>query len=530
MEPIWKIKDILEPLEDDEDEIKDFLLTGHLYDEFKKNLELLKGLIHTLIVGETGRVFDFLTWFESSIARGHDEHRWYWFDMLHYRYTGEFAKNLMLLATEEDDDDMRELLIAYTIGYMTHLATDIVGHPYVNRFSGGPYRTQWHRHFLGENVIDAWAWREYDPDIGEPDDDAPDNSLAFASIHESLKLNTNEKRRLASLIHEALGRTYGEVESPDIISQDQIRSLFDFMYEYFNHATKQSSLSIPEPQEPEIFPSLDDLFENPPNVPNPADDDMNWEDVFAGIVGFVSWAAETLVEAATLPFAAAADLTTFPLRWWLYEIKLLLYDLHKSARWMLVLEGYVLPHNDELHHAALGEFIHQRAYSPDYPRMRNAPVLHDANGDPRPIDPPEPPPPSNEHQLGYPGTGVEERSTISSPYDLDDTPRAFIDSVVDDLSEICPRLRQIAESVGPYAPRDPEPGIVYTDQATKDILQDGRHYPLGAAPDLGALFIQKAIRDQDLYDTLGLSKLDATDLSRLDGLDMGSMDFQSGCR
>jgi hypothetical protein len=38
---------------------------------------------------------------------------------------------------------------------MTHLATDVTGHAFVNQISGGPFRTHWQRHHLVENHLDA---------------------------------------------------------------------------------------------------------------------------------------------------------------------------------------------------------------------------------------------------------------------------------------------------------------------------------------------------------------------------------------
>ena len=43
---------------------------------------------------------------------------------------------------------------AYALGYLTHLATDVTGHAFVNAISGGPFRTHWQRHHLVENHID----------------------------------------------------------------------------------------------------------------------------------------------------------------------------------------------------------------------------------------------------------------------------------------------------------------------------------------------------------------------------------------
>jgi len=66
---------------------------------------------------------------------------WYWFDMLHYRNTGEFARNLIALS-----DVGSPIQRAYAYGYLSHIATDLLGHSYVNQIVGGPYRTQVQRH------------------------------------------------------------------------------------------------------------------------------------------------------------------------------------------------------------------------------------------------------------------------------------------------------------------------------------------------------------------------------------------------
>jgi hypothetical protein len=50
-----------------------------------------------------------------------------------------------------DDDGLR----AYSLGYMTHLATDTTAHSFVNSICGSPFRTHWQRHHLVENHIDT---------------------------------------------------------------------------------------------------------------------------------------------------------------------------------------------------------------------------------------------------------------------------------------------------------------------------------------------------------------------------------------
>src|SRR5947209_15501047 len=40
---------------------------------------------------------------------------------------------------------------AFALGWMSHLATDVAGHCFVNEKCGGPYRLHWQRHHLIEN-------------------------------------------------------------------------------------------------------------------------------------------------------------------------------------------------------------------------------------------------------------------------------------------------------------------------------------------------------------------------------------------
>ena len=77
--------------------------------------------------------------------------KWWWFDALHYRKTGQLAAALL-----EQTRDMTSPLHLYAMGYLTHVAADTVGHPYVNLFSGGPYRAQAQRHKTGENYQDVF--------------------------------------------------------------------------------------------------------------------------------------------------------------------------------------------------------------------------------------------------------------------------------------------------------------------------------------------------------------------------------------
>lgn len=102
-----------------------------------------------------GLVFEKL--FTPAMQIGKPRENWMWFDILHYRRTGEFAKKLVYRANLEGDPDVQ----AYAYGYLTHIATDLVGHEYVNEIVGGPYRTHVWRHVTVENFMDSWASKKY---------------------------------------------------------------------------------------------------------------------------------------------------------------------------------------------------------------------------------------------------------------------------------------------------------------------------------------------------------------------------------
>ena len=105
-----------------------------------------------------------------GVAAGFDEKTFFWSDMLHYRKTYRFARSLWQLANDIAsgtstnpaangfDTAHAPSLKAYALGWMTHLATDVAGHCFVNEKCGGPYRLHWQRHHLVENHIDAAAY------------------------------------------------------------------------------------------------------------------------------------------------------------------------------------------------------------------------------------------------------------------------------------------------------------------------------------------------------------------------------------
>jgi len=62
----------------------------------------------------------------------------HWADLMHYNRTGRFPIRLVEHATILEDEQARSAALAYALGYMTHIATDIATHPYVNSIAGAP--------------------------------------------------------------------------------------------------------------------------------------------------------------------------------------------------------------------------------------------------------------------------------------------------------------------------------------------------------------------------------------------------------
>ena len=126
----------------------------------------------TAILALVSQAYDWFGLFSLGLNKGYDNQDFFWSDMLHYRKTSQFGRSLWKLANDREasrlptPDEAKKIadqLRAYALGYITHLATDTTGHPFVNEKSGGPFRTHWQRHHLIENHMDA---KTYDDDHG----------------------------------------------------------------------------------------------------------------------------------------------------------------------------------------------------------------------------------------------------------------------------------------------------------------------------------------------------------------------------
>ena len=167
--------------------------------------------------------------------------KWWWFDALHYRRTGEFAQALLNKTTPGSP------LHLYAIGYLTHVTADTVGHPYVNSICGGPYRSHAQRHKASENYQDVLNFRN-----------VRGQDWNFSKLHAFYNFNftgpidtendvpdpfTNLPDDLAKLITETLAEVYNENPAPPrpdyaaAITPADLNDTYRLWYRWFRNAT-----------------------------------------------------------------------------------------------------------------------------------------------------------------------------------------------------------------------------------------------------------------------------------------------------
>lgn len=383
---ITKYEHYLGPLAENlEEEVS--RLTGGLSEAVSDVLGELKniliGLLENLVTHEIG----FFDYFSLGFNKGYDEKSFLWSDMLHYRKTGEFGQALWNRAAEDGDDGLK----AYSLGYLTHMATDVTGHGMVNAIAGGPFRLHWQRHHLVENHLDS-LWCLNDPlrpgspgQYGQLTESALYFDIAFGDDDEAvprppyptgdtlreryvrrrtLDIDSELPDSVAELIIKAMEDVFyvdGELH-PQILRDNDgkpnvklIKDTYWLLFQFLK-ITTTDGFGHERPQPPDVFPNLDFPRWSDPaedNAPGDDDDDGSfWDDLldfFLAIVKVIVYIFEVALWLATLPWAVLADIVTYPIRLGIYyALELPLWHLFKSVRSAMVMTGYLAPMDDEI--------------------------------------------------------------------------------------------------------------------------------------------------------------------------------------
>ncbi len=166
-------------------------LTGGLLSSLGDGITQLKTGLITFVEEELLTAKDIFAGFDTCVEKGWDDQSLLWGDVVHYRRTTEIGRRLIeqAEAMRSVSDDQFEQMLAFALGWITHVGTDTIGHSFVNEQCGGPFRNHPQRHHLIENHIDAWNYRHADagrpgpPDPIAANDTYPDltlSGLAFA--------------------------------------------------------------------------------------------------------------------------------------------------------------------------------------------------------------------------------------------------------------------------------------------------------------------------------------------------------------
>jgi hypothetical protein len=362
-------------------------LTGGLSETVGDISGELSGILTTALEDFVVQQEDWWSFFSLGLDKGYDEKAYFWSDMLHYRDTGQFARAIWKNADANGSDAAR----AYALGYITHIATDVTGHAFVNSISGGPFRLHWQRHHLVENHMDAF-WYLRDPTSARTGNNYPqltESALYFDIAFEedtdgvvsrpsyptggTLRQNWERKRLLdidsklpgdlADILRRAMTDVwYPNGKHPLILDRtdgrpapDLIADAYDLFFRYLKLVTVDGfGHELPDP--PDVFPNLDfPTLSDPAGDAPPGDGDGGgsfWDDLLdfiLSVIALIAYIAEVAAYLATLPWAILADLITYPLRLGLYyALELPLFHMLKAFRAVLVMTGYMLPMDDEI--------------------------------------------------------------------------------------------------------------------------------------------------------------------------------------
>lgn len=383
VQPIRDIRDaVVEPIEDAVETLapSTVALIRTLIEEMRETAELFKSTISTGLfagvisganlltdaAGFPSLAAGFFYTFRPPLQDGLPEDQWYWFDMLHYRKTGDFGRRLVANARTGSAQQR-----AYAYGYLSHIATDLVGHAYVNQIVGGPYRLQVQRHVTVENFMDTWKFQQY---YGENI-----NQVLFDKFGLPDTLPTD----VGDLIHQTLRDVYTGVPHPQrlpgdgFLTRDQIDQTYEIFYEILK---LMQNMAVARPEEPFsgvadiLNGALEDLFEPPPSPPSSPSgacslgDILSFgltassrecyeeffdqlEDWLSYIGELLAWAFETLLDLFDLLLSLLLSLPIMVLLAILYGLQLLLYEIYQTVRSVLALQGFIFPEPRDLNDA-----------------------------------------------------------------------------------------------------------------------------------------------------------------------------------
>lgn len=258
-----------------------------------------------------------------------DYSKWWWMDMLHYRKTGDFATSLAANATDSTTD-------SYANGYLSHVAGDICGHPFINAIVGGPFRNHAYRHIVLESLADTWLW-----------DHQGKGDILNSNLHEQIALERADFDRVSKLIVSSMRATYSDPMLPNLLpgrypSWTEIRGAYQRMSLYLELSTSGGvDRPVPPPDDPgDLLDEITELLSR--NIPGspPSYGSGNFLDYLKALFGYLLKGVVFLAMLATLPAAVMNRFLAIGARWLLYLIHLAIFMVASGLRTLLALMGW----------------------------------------------------------------------------------------------------------------------------------------------------------------------------------------------
>ena len=443
--------------------------TDHISELFSESLNSV--IVH--IFTKSINTFDLM---RAEAQKGNNEDEWFWFDILHSRRSGQFLNEMWSLS----DTDKKK---AYVLGYASHVAADVTGHPYINQAVGGPGRSHNQRHHFVENVLDVWYYdHEITPSVNIADSklhlDLPygeelDEEGILFSVMGGLAREKNDLTEIFTMVSQSMDNVFPIDERPNklvngITSSNDINLAYWFLLASFKIST-DSFIPKPTPPLDGILDAINDAMEefydtvsHPPSAPNSpgvacfalwsSDCDFTldamqdwleymWDNIVY-LTELVNWAAAALKDL----FDVLACTITAPIK---ATVSALLWIIQSSLYNIL----------EEVRHAlALGSFVHPRAeWVNTNPIAREFIELSDrSKGDFIKRQYPHRAQESNEGFLKYPQTPVEGKPTLAGPYPEGSNPSEILTGIGTEFSVGDALYKKYEESLNPTTHREIE--------------------------------------------------------------------------
>lgn len=332
---IKEIADLFVKIESITEDAADFV-TGGLHSEIKRTVDYLHATTLTHLAAAMSDTVDLFDFVISPQQKYQELRDWWWMDIAHSVRTAQFARTLW--DRSADSASLR----SYAYGFLTHVAGDVVVHPFVNIISGGPYRLHHRRHVLVEKVFDAYLMKKwFDQDVSSCEWHKKilfDQDVAFPSLPGDI----------ARFMHECLHATYSDLGiASGVPNESDINLMYRNFHLMLKGATSIGWLSLPPPefQLRDMPAEIKEVFADPPPpVPMPQiDSARSWKRFFKAIFRFVEFAYKKLVQLITVAFETIVVLGNAPFRYFLWLLQKLLYEIFLKAQLLLSLGAYLYP-------------------------------------------------------------------------------------------------------------------------------------------------------------------------------------------